>query len=100
MKKLNIDDVLAKQDVKTLHKAEEKAIAHETAEEKARKLDEMRARAGRPKKDKSEKAKPKTLYFSDAEWIEIEKIAKLNQQKPNEFIKIAIAKAIMREKGL
>lgn len=100
MKKLSIDDVLHKEDVKTLHKAEEKAAAAVSAEEKARKLDAMRAKAGRPKKSAAEKAKPKTLYFSDAEWGEIEKFATLNGVKAVDYIKNVINKEIRRERGI
>lgn len=100
MKKLSIDDVLHKEDVKTLHKAEEKAAAVETAEEKARKLDSMRANAGRPRKSPAEKAKPKTLYFSDSEWGEIEKVAALNGAKAVDWIKNVISKEIRRERGI
>lgn len=95
-----LEQALQKKDVKSLETAEEKAENNKTAEEKAEELDRMRARAGRPKKSAAEKAKPKTLYFSDAEWREIEKFATLNGVKAVDYIKNVINKEIRRERGI
>lgn len=98
--KLSIDDVLAKEDTKTFQKADAKEAKNNELQDKAKQLDSMREKAGRPKKSDEEKAKRYVIYWNDEDFAEIEKMAKLYNMKPLEWVKFAVSKEIRRERGV
>lgn len=99
-KKLSIDDVLNKEDVQSFAKADKKNDQQNEDQNKAKQLDSMREKAGRPKKSDEEKAKRYVLYWNDEDFAEIEKMAKLYNMKPLEWVKFAVSKEIRRERGV
>ncbi len=92
MAKLNLDDILAeeKDDVQTFKKAEKKAEIIKEAEKNKKEV-------GRPTKSEDEKAKKRTLYYTDSEWEQIEKVSELYGVKPVKWLKMIIAKELRRE---
>jgi len=92
MSKLKLDDVLAeeKEEVQTFKKAEKKAKLIKEAEKNKKEV-------GRPAKSEEEKAKKRTLYYTDEEWSKIEKAAELYGMKPVKWLKMIIAKELRRE---
>lgn len=85
-KEISIEDALAREDIRTFEKAEK-------AERNATKS----APIGRPAKDKSEKAKPRPLYYTDAEYDKIKRIAQLYGMKPTRWVKMIVEKEMRRE---
>lgn len=55
---------------------------------------------GRPTKDDAEKAKPRALYYTDAEYDTIKKISALYGMKPTAWIKMVVKKELRRENAL
>jgi predicted HicB family RNase H-like nuclease len=96
-KKMNINDVLndSSEDVQSFEKVEKKATKLKKLEEEKNKRD-----AGRPTKTEEEKAKKRTLYYTDEEYAVIEKIAGLYGISANKWIKMVISKELRREGAL
>jgi len=86
---LNIDDILKE---KT-----EQVQTFKKVEEKAKKVGQPK-KVGRPKKNQVQKAKPRVLYYTDDEFEEISKIAKLYNLSSSKYLKMIIQKEINREK--
>jgi hypothetical protein len=91
MEKVGIDDILNEEfeEVQTFAKAEKKA--------ELAKLGEKFRSSGRPKKDESEKAKRRVIYYTDDEFSKIEKIAEIYSMTATTFIKFCVAKEIKKE---
>jgi len=90
---LNINDILndEKKEIQSFKFADEK-------EKKFKELENARKKSGRPTKKTEEKAKKRSIYYTDQEFKEIEEIANLYGMKVSNFIKFCVAKELKKEK--
>lgn len=99
-KRLSIDEVIESGDVHTFAKEDKKKTHIKEKEEKAEQYDRIKKGLGRPSKSEDEKAKRRVLYWTDEEFEDIERIAKLNGMKALEWVKFVVGKEIRRERGV
>ncbi len=91
MSKLSLTDALSSgEEVQTFEKAEKKAKILKKASEEKKEI-------GRPVVPEDEKAKKRSLYYTDKEWNRIEKIANLYDMKPARWIKMIVEKELRKE---